>query len=155
MVNRGNRAALRKFFLIFLISTFLLNLLTTFRPVLAGTITVPGDYSTIQEAINAAANGDTILISPGIYYENLIFSENKVVTLASLFLTTGDHQYIESTIIDDQVLVNGQPQNPIVPGPDPVIRVEPTASVGTTIQGLTIRNGTDGIKVGRDLIKTT
>jgi len=155
LFKRGNLADLRRLFLTFLILTIFVDLLSTFRQVRAGNVLlVPQDYATIQAAINAAANGDTILISPGIYYGNLIFAENKVVTLASLFLTTGDRQYIDSTIIDDQVLVNGQPQNPIVPGPDPVIRVEPTARVGTTIQGLTLRNGTDGVKVGRDLIKT-
>lgn len=154
LVRTRNRDALRILLLGLLILTFFVNLVITSTPVHAGNIRVPEDYATIQAAINAAVDGDIILISPGIYYENLIFAENKVVTLASLYLTTGDPQYIESAIIDDQVLVNGQPQNPPVPGSDPVIRVEPTARVGTTIQGLTIRNGTDGVKVGRDLNKT-
>jgi len=31
------------------------------------TITVPGDHSTVQAAINAANPGDTILVGPGTY----------------------------------------------------------------------------------------
>ena len=34
-----------------------------------GVIAVPADYATIQEAVDAAAPGDLILISPGTYYE--------------------------------------------------------------------------------------
>ena len=33
----------------------------------AATINVPGDYSTIQAAVDAASNGDVILVSPGTY----------------------------------------------------------------------------------------
>jgi nitrous oxidase accessory protein len=38
-------------------------------------ITVPDDYSTIQQAINHAHNGDTIYIKTGIYSENVIFPD--------------------------------------------------------------------------------
>ncbi len=37
--------------------------------VVEGTITVPGDYSTIQAAVDAAAPGDLILVEPGTYNE--------------------------------------------------------------------------------------
>jgi parallel beta-helix repeat protein len=42
-------------------------------------IYVPVDYSTIQGSINAAYTGDTIFVSPGTYYENLVV--NKTVSL--------------------------------------------------------------------------
>jgi len=42
-------------------------------------INVPGDYSTIQAAINAASSGDTILVGPKIYYEHI--TVNKGVKL--------------------------------------------------------------------------
>ena len=38
-------------------------------------IRVPEDYPTIQKAINAAKPGDTILVSPGIYYESIVIDK--------------------------------------------------------------------------------
>lgn len=43
------------------------------------TIRVPEDYSTIKEAINAAKPGDTIVVSPDVYHEQLII--DKKLTL--------------------------------------------------------------------------
>jgi hypothetical protein len=46
------------------------------------TWSVPGDFSTIQAAINAASPGDTILVGPGTYAESLEFG-GKNVTIRS------------------------------------------------------------------------
>lgn len=62
-------------------------------------IRVPVDFPTIQAGINHAEDGDTVLVSPGTYFENLLIF-NKKITLASLFLTTQDTSYISQTIID-------------------------------------------------------
>ncbi len=35
--------------------------------VLASTINVPADYSTIQDGINVAVDGDVVLLADGIY----------------------------------------------------------------------------------------
>ena len=65
-------------------------------------IVVPDDYSTIQEAINNASNGDTVFVKSGIYYENI--DVNKTVSLI------GENR--ETTIIDsyaeapDKVAIN-------------------------------------------------
>ncbi len=54
--------------------------INTITPVNAATdIIVPSEYRTIQSAINAANPGDTILVRPGIYIENLEI--NKQVTI--------------------------------------------------------------------------
>ena len=60
---------------------------------------VPSQYSTIQTAINSSVNGDTILVSPGVYYENIDFNGKNII-LGSLYLSNGDESYIGSTIID-------------------------------------------------------
>jgi len=45
-------------------------------------IQVPTNFPTIQSAINAASNGDTVLVAPGTYVENINFS-GKAITLTS------------------------------------------------------------------------
>ena len=45
-------------------------------------IHVPQDHSTIQEALDAAQNGDTILVDPGTYIE-LIDFKGKAITVRS------------------------------------------------------------------------
>lgn len=50
--------------------------------VLGATIKVPKDYPAIQQAIDAASNGDTVLVAPGAYVENINFS-GKAITLKS------------------------------------------------------------------------
>ncbi len=45
----------------------------------AGTIYVPNDYPTIQEAINNAADGDTIVVYPGTYTENIIVNKSVAI----------------------------------------------------------------------------
>lgn len=48
----------------------------------SATIYVPGDYAKIQEAIDAAVNGDTIIVAPGIYVEQINFL-GKAITVES------------------------------------------------------------------------
>jgi hypothetical protein len=49
---------------------------------LGTTIRVPADQPTIQAGINAATNGDTVLVSPGTYAENIDFL-GKLITVKS------------------------------------------------------------------------
>lgn len=60
---------------------------------------VPANYSSIQAAVNAAAHGDTVLVAPGTYYENIIF-RGKRITVASHYLLNNEARFIRSTIIN-------------------------------------------------------
>jgi hypothetical protein len=62
-------------------------------------INIPADYPTIQQGIDASIDGDTVLVQPGTYVENINFNGHNIV-LGSLFLTTGDTSYIAQTVID-------------------------------------------------------
>ena len=76
-------------------------------------ITIPTQYPTIQEGIYASWHGDTVLVAPGTYYENIDLSGKNIV-LASEFILTGNSSLISSTIIDgnnaDRVIIieNGE-----------------------------------------------
>ena len=63
----------------------------------AAVITVPGDYPTILAAIDAAIDGDEIIVSPGTYYENIDFGGKNIV-LRSTDPTSPS--VVASTIID-------------------------------------------------------
>jgi len=79
-------------FIIFISLLFVYNAFATI-------INIPAEQSTIQAGINAASNGDTVLVQPGTYVENIDYN-GKNITVASLFHTTQDTSYISNTIID-------------------------------------------------------
>jgi parallel beta-helix repeat protein len=51
------------------------NQITTFTTVRVGTLTVPEEFATIEEAIDAAYPGDKILVRAGIYRENIVIDK--------------------------------------------------------------------------------
>ena len=48
----------------------------------ASTIYVPDDYGTIQDAIDFAVNGDSVVARPGTYVENIYFL-GKAISVSS------------------------------------------------------------------------
>lgn len=54
-----------------------------FRTHVSSTINIPGDYATIQEGVDVAFTGDTILVAPGTYNETVFFPENSIILKSS------------------------------------------------------------------------
>jgi len=75
-------------------------------PLYGVVIQVPKDYPAIQQAIDNASNGDTVLVAPGHYYEQLDFS-GKSITVASRFIYDAAQATIEATIIDGDAARTG------------------------------------------------
>ena len=96
-------------------------------------IHVPDDYPTIQQGINAAIDGDTVLVYPGTYSEHVNYNQ-KNITVASLFLINPNPALISQTIIDGSNSGRGVTMwsNSIGSG------------FSTMICGFTIRNGKAG-----------
>lgn len=121
---------MKKTLAVFLFFIFLLVLAPVFQRVIAKAdsriIRVPYDYSTIQLAIDTATLGDSILVSSGIYHENLVV--NKSLTLI------GENR--QNTIIDGGMN-------------DCAINV---ISGRVTIDGFTVNNSTIGIQLTSSLL---
>ena len=107
----------------------------------AGTITVPGDELTIQAAVDAAnPSGDTIVVSPGTYPENVVIAGKDVVLRS---VAPADPAIVRATIID------GGAAATVVAVVDPV-------TSACEVAGLTIANGSaqagGGIHAGDTLV---
>ena len=86
------------------------------QPVKGGTITVPDDYPTIQGAINAAFENDTVFVRNGTYYENIVVDKTAS-------------------------LVGENAQNTVIDGGGSGNVVNVTVN-GVNVSGFTIRNST-------------
>lgn len=97
----------------------------------ANTIHVPADQPTIQQAIDAAVAGDTVLVSPGKYKEHIDF-KGKAITVTSV-------QGPAVTIIDGGKTVF------------PVVTFESQEGLSSRLSGFTIRNGAASFGSGINL----
>ncbi|WP_084080534.1 right-handed parallel beta-helix repeat-containing protein [Edaphobacter aggregans] len=88
------------------------------------TIHVPADVPTIQAGIERAANGDTVLVSPGTYNENIDF-KGKAITV-----TSGATSFSGASAI----IINGS-------GDGPVVAFQTGEVSSAVLNGFTIQGG--------------
>ena len=93
---------------------------------------VPGAYATIQAGIDASINGDTVLVAPGTYQENIVFRGKRIV-VTSWFALYSDPGYIQSTII------NGG--SPAFPDSGSCVRIVNGEDSTAVLQGFTLTGG--------------
>ena len=86
----------------------------------ANVLNVPGSYPTIQAAIDASANGDTVMVAPGTYFENIDF-KGKLITVQSA-------QGPSVTTIDGGNLA-------------PVVNFSTAETTAAVLQGFTLQHG--------------
>jgi hypothetical protein len=116
-----------KWFLIVLVSLLLNGLVAITRTV---DINGTGQYTAIQSAVTASSPGDTVLVYPGRYYENVSISISNL-SLISLEYGTNNPTYTESTIIDGSLISRG-------------IKINQNIQ-NVTIRGFSITNSKSGI----------
>ena len=93
----------------------------------ADTLNVPAEFTTIQAAINAASDGDVVLVDPGCYEENLDFL-GKAIAVQS------------SSGPDETVIDGGQAGS--------VVTFSNGEDQSSLLSGFTIRNGSGTIVSG-------
>jgi len=107
------------------VATLGILLLASGQEARAATRSVPGDFSTIQAAIDASADGDVVRVAPGVYFENLDFS-GKAITVSS-------REGPDSTVIDGAL--NGA-----------VVRFSSGEDSRSVLRGFTLQNGSGELR---------
>jgi hypothetical protein len=95
-------------------------------------IRVPRDLPSVQQAIDSARAGDTVLVAPGRYVENLRLRGTNIV-LAGEFILARDTSLIARTILDGS--------RPAHPDSGSVLTIYRFEDSTTVVEGFTITGG--------------
>ncbi len=90
---------------------------------------VPGEFQTIQSAIAAAEDGDTVFVSAGTYYENLVISTGNEVIL------------VKSVAGPEQTIIDGRGAGSAVRFQNLQTWPPNTGQPESRLEGFTITNG--------------
>ena len=120
------------------------------------TYLVPEEYSTIQLGIDAAVDGDTVLVNQGIYYENIHLTKSIVLSSYAIFDNLDQWSDYNSNI-DQWQINNDNIINTIIDGGmaiddygSCVLIYSPSGDcISPEIKGFTIQNGI-GTMIDRD-----
>src|SRR6476659_4025091 len=107
-------------------------------------LAVPAKYPSIQAAIDSASPGDTVLVAPGRYYENIRY-KGKGIVVASQFARSRDVADIDRTIIDGS--------RPAQPDTGTVVRFVNQEDSTAVLEGFTVTGGTGTIWLAAKDIK--
>jgi hypothetical protein len=89
---------------------------------------VPSEYSSIQDAINASEDRDTILVAPGTYTENINFMGKNIIIGSYGMIYGSEEMFMHQTIIDGG-------------GNGSVVTVTSGEDSSAVLHGFTIQNG--------------
>ena len=115
-ITRGRRAAS----ILFLLGAMVAVLPVGPAQAAGATVNVPSQLPTIQAAIDAVAEGGTVVVAPGVYRENLKFQGRRVEVRSSAGPL--------ATVIDGG-------------GTGPVVAFHQSETRDTSLRGFTVRNG--------------
>jgi hypothetical protein len=99
------------------------------------------DFMVIQDAVNAAASGDTILVGPGEYFETSEFQLDCCQSDSTHIGITQPSLTILGTARDDVLI------GPTVPAGGVVIAMQRSSALNLTLRNVTLRNRSIGLRL--------
>ncbi|MDH4158431.1 MAG: right-handed parallel beta-helix repeat-containing protein, partial [candidate division Zixibacteria bacterium] len=133
MIESGSLICMARRLILSICAIALVVVLGWAGPARGTIINVPADQPNIQAGIEAAVDGDTVLVAPGHYYENVDFRSKEIV-VSSHFMLDRDPHHIFNTIID-----GSQPDYSDSAG---CVRIFCSSTQSPVLQGFSLTGGT-------------